>query len=150
MPAAGEGRGRGPSGGPSVHNGGKSGNPGVHQVEIGSYTRSPVRILRHDDRRGASALRHVSDLPAVKVVGREQRGDLPALHQGDDLLHVAGCGWNAWLGLDVFGAGHAETMAEISPLLVVAGDLLASQRLALLEPAAQSVAQGLPLVLLLS
>ena len=54
--------------------------------------RRAVGVLRHDDGGGAGLGGHLLDLDRGEVVGGEEHGDLPLLHQRDDLLTCPGVG----------------------------------------------------------
>src|SRR5438445_3891376 len=122
--------------------------PQVDEVDIGVDARLTADVRRHDHRGGAGALGDLEHLTAVVIVGREQHLHVSLLHRRDDLLHVAGRRGNAGLGLDVVEAGNLELPREVVPFLVIAGDDLAADREALLQPAAQPLEEGAPLILL--
>ena len=69
-------------------------------------------------------------------------------HRRDDFLHVPRRGGDTGLRFDVIEARDLEFPREVVPLLVIAGDQLAAEGHALLEPPAEVIHERGALILL--
>src|SRR6266566_7702955 len=123
-------------------------DPQVHEVEVRIDPGRAAGVRRHDHGLGPRLLRHFHDLVAVVVVRREE--DLAVLrpHLVDHLEHVPRGRRDAGLRLDVVHAGNVVLPGEVVPLLVIAGDRLATERHRFLEPPTQPIEERRTLVLL--